>query len=108
MEHEYWKKAEEGISLDDYPEVDENAIEFPNDIYIAFAVSTKDCGNSEFIVDGSTQICDVCGKTMFRTIVRRYQIAANYEPDNPKPLEEYKGAWVEINNPVGVTQLPQS
>lgn len=98
IEREYWRKAEEGVSLDDYPEVNDDAIEFPGEIYITYAVCRKECGHAEFIVDGSTQICDLCGKAMFRTATRKYRIVASGEPDVPKPLEEYHGVWVEVDN----------
>ena len=80
IEREYWRKASEGISLDDYPEVDEKNIAFPEEIFITYAVSVKECGFNEFIVDGGTQICYYCGKVMFRTAVRRYVLA----PDESK------------------------
>lgn len=85
IEREYWKKASEGISLDDYPEVDEKALTFPEEIFIAYAVSVKECGINEFIVDGSTQVCYYCGKVMFRTAVRRYVLAP--EGDELQPDE---------------------
>ena len=59
--------------LDKYPEVE--TVNFPKEIYVAYAVCGKDCGNREFIVDGQTQICEYCKKQMFRTEVRRYVLA---------------------------------
>ena len=56
--------------LEDYPEVD--SVDFPKEIHIAYAVCGKQCGNSEFIVDGQTQVCEYCNKQMFRTEVRKY------------------------------------
>lgn len=56
--------------IEDYPEV--TSVDFPEEIYIAYAVCGKECGNREFIVDGQTQVCQHCGKLMFRTEVRRY------------------------------------
>jgi len=79
IEHEYWKKASEGISLDEYPEVEDDKVEFPPEVYIAYAVSVKECGFNEFIVDGGTQICYYCGKTMYRTAVRKYVLAPESE-----------------------------
>jgi len=56
--------------LAEYPEVE--PIEFPKEIEIAFAVCGKSCGNKEFIADGSSQVCQYCGKLMFRTEVKKY------------------------------------
>lgn len=61
--------------LDEYPEVE--SVEFPQDIYIAYAVCGKQCGNREYIVDGQTQVCEYCGKKMFRTEVRRYVLSTD-------------------------------
>lgn len=60
----------ETYTLDEYPNVED--VDFPKEIYIAFAVCGKDCGCSGFIVDGQTQVCDHCGKLMFRTEVKKY------------------------------------
>jgi hypothetical protein len=57
--------------LDEYPEVSE--INFPKEIYIAFAVCG--CGVNEFIVDGQSQVCQNCGKLNFRTEVRKYTLS---------------------------------
>lgn len=62
-----------GYPLDQYQEEPKD-ICFPKEIFISFAVCSKECGNSEFIVDGSTQICEYCGKNMFRTEVRKYKL----------------------------------
>lgn len=67
------EKDFEDYNLEDYPEVKE--IEFPKEIYIAYAVCGKSCGNKEFIVDGQSQICQYCRKSMFRTEVKRYILA---------------------------------
>lgn len=53
--------------------------DFPKEIYIAYAVCGKDCGYSEFIVDGQTQFCRHCHRQMLRTEVRKYVLA-----DDPK------------------------
>lgn len=58
--------------LEEYPKV--KTVKFPNEIEIAFAVCGKSCGNKEFIVDGGTQVCQYCGKLMYRTKVRKYLI----------------------------------
>ena len=62
-----------GYNLEDYPEVDH--IDFPKEIHIAYAVCGRECGNREFIVDGQTQVCEYCGKLMFRTEVRKYNLS---------------------------------
>ena len=46
---------------------------FPETINIAFAICHPDCGAAEFIVDGSTQECQKCGRLMFRTAVHKYR-----------------------------------
>jgi len=61
-----------GYELDEYPEVKE--VQFPEEIHIAYAVCGKTCGAKGFIVDGQTQVCDYCGKLMFRTEVRKYRL----------------------------------
>lgn len=63
----------EAYPLEDYPEITEAS--FPSEIEIAYAVCGKDCGNREFIVDGQSQVCQYCGKLMFRTVVRKYKAA---------------------------------
>jgi RNA polymerase subunit RPABC4/transcription elongation factor Spt4 len=65
--------------LDDYPEVD--TVDFPKEIYIAYAVCGKICGNREFIVDGQTQVCEYCNKNMFRTEIRKYVLAEQVQRD---------------------------
>lgn len=70
---DYWREAESGLTLTDYPEIDDASVAFPDTVHIAYAVYHKGCGHREFIVDGSTQICYYCGKMMFRTAVKLYQ-----------------------------------
>lgn len=72
VEREYWRKADQ--TLDVYPAVEDDLVQFPAEIPIAYAVCSKECGRAEFIVDGSTQICHYCGKMMFRTAVRKYRL----------------------------------
>ncbi len=60
----------EAYPQDAYPEITD--VEFPNELHIAYAVCGKPCGNKEFIVDGQTQVCQYCGKLMFRTEVKKY------------------------------------
>jgi hypothetical protein len=62
----------EAYDMDEYPSVKE--IKFPNEIHIAFAVCGKECGNKEFIVDGQSQVCQYCGRLMFRTEIEKYII----------------------------------
>lgn len=49
-------------------------IEFPNELSVAFAVCSKKCGARQFIVDGSTQVCEYCGRSMFRVEVATYTL----------------------------------
>ena len=65
----------QSYKLKDYPEV--KSVEFPNEIHIAYAVCGNECGNREFIVDGQTQVCQYCGKLMFRTEVKKYILNYN-------------------------------
>jgi len=65
----------ESYPLEDYPKVDE--VSFPRKIAIAYAVCAKSCGNVGYIVDGQTQVCEHCGKLMFRTEVMEYSINAD-------------------------------
>lgn len=60
--------------MDEYIEVEDNKIAFPEKIHIAFAVCSKKCNHAEFIVDGSTQVCQYCGKLMFRTEIKEYYL----------------------------------
>ena len=50
MESEYWREAQKGLEIDDYPDVAEDSIDFPQGIFVAFAVCKKECGNQEFTV----------------------------------------------------------
>jgi hypothetical protein len=60
----------EQYDLDEYPIVEN--VEFPKEIYIAYCVCGKSCGDNGFIVDGSSQVCQHCGKLNFRTEVKKY------------------------------------
>lgn len=64
-----------GYELKEYSKVD--CVEFPRQISIAYAVCGKSCGNKEFIVDGQTQVCQYCGKLMFRTVVKEYLLKSD-------------------------------
>jgi hypothetical protein len=57
----------------DYPDPEE--IVFPAEMPIAYAVCHPECGADQFIVDGSTQECQRCGGSLFRTEVRTYMLA---------------------------------
>lgn len=63
----------EAYPLEEYPAIADVA--FPEEIEIAYAVCGNDCGNREFIVDGQSQVCQYCGKLMFRTLVRKYKLS---------------------------------
>jgi hypothetical protein len=69
------KQIFDSYELKDYPKVD--TIKFPKNVYIAYAVCGETCGNREFIVDGQTQVCQYCGKLMFRTEVKKYILCAD-------------------------------
>lgn len=53
-----------------YPKV--RKVRFPESLPIAYAVCSRECGNRQFIVDGSTQVCEYCGGLMFRISTRTY------------------------------------
>jgi len=59
----------EPVDYDENPKVD-----FPNEIHVAYAVCHPECGIKEFIIDGSTQRCQQCGGTMFRTKIAKYNL----------------------------------
>jgi hypothetical protein len=63
-------------SLENWEDWDMNfpdpPVEFPDKIWIAFAVCHPDCGVEEFIVDGSTQECQRCGRHLFRNSKKIY------------------------------------
>ncbi|BBL71813.1 hypothetical protein [Methylogaea oryzae] len=46
--------------------------DFPENIYLAYAVCHTDCGVKQVIVDGSTQECQRCGRLMFRIATKKY------------------------------------
>jgi hypothetical protein len=60
----------------DYPDV---TPEFPETVYVAYAVCRPNCGARELIIDGSTQECQRCGSSMFRVSTRQYEIAKAQE-----------------------------
>ncbi|HVJ48756.1 hypothetical protein [Desulfitobacterium sp.] len=69
------EKEFETYPLEEYPDVEN--IKFPKELYVAHAVCGKECGAREFIVDGQTQVCQHCGKLMFRTEVKKYILTEN-------------------------------
>jgi hypothetical protein len=71
MEDKVRKRKFKNYPIGEYPEVDE--VKFPDEIAIAYAVCGKECGNREFIVDGQSQVCQYCGKLMFRTEVSQFR-----------------------------------
>ena len=70
---DYWREAQAGIEISDYPTVEDSDVAFPDTIFVTFAVCHKGCGRREFIVDGSTQVCHYCGKMMFRIVSEEYR-----------------------------------
>ncbi len=49
---------------------------FPKHIYIAYAICDQGCGTLEFIVEGSTQECQYCGRHMYRMDTKTYELKA--------------------------------
>ena len=47
-------------------------VAFPESLPIAFATCHADCRAAEFIVEGSTQECQMCGRHMFRQATKDY------------------------------------
>lgn len=74
-------------TLEEYLSIDDGQ-EFPKEINIALAVCTKNCGTVEFIVDGSTQVCQRCGSLMFRTEVKKYRLMDKNEVVNETDNEK--------------------
>lgn len=68
------KNLFKGYPQDEYLPISDE-VQFPQELLIAYAVCGKACGNRELIVDGQTQVCQYCGKLMFRTEVRKYVLA---------------------------------
>jgi len=66
--------------LTEYPRVKAGDVRFPQTIAVAFAVCTRKCGARQFIVDGSTQVCEHCGQNMFRTEVAEYRLKKKAAP----------------------------
>ncbi len=67
-----------GYPVEDYLDVDKMSISFPKTIHISLAVCSKQCGNVEFIVDGSSQVCQHCGRLMFRTYTKEYRVKETF------------------------------
>ncbi|MBK1869986.1 hypothetical protein [Taklimakanibacter albus] len=55
----------------DYPDV---TPEFPETVYVAYAVCHPNCGTRDLIIDGGTQECQRCGSSMFRLSAKLYGI----------------------------------
>lgn len=49
-------------------------IAFPHELPVALAVCSKKCGARQFIVDGSTQVCEFCGRSLFRVEVATFTL----------------------------------
>ena len=47
-------------------------VNFPEETDVAYAMCHPDCGVREFIVEGSTQECQRCGRNMYRIESRKY------------------------------------
>lgn len=45
---------------------------FPDELPIWYAVCRRECGNTEFIVDDSDQVCRKCGYSLFRICDKKY------------------------------------
>jgi hypothetical protein len=54
---------------------------FPETLFVAFATCHVDCGAAEFIVEGSTQECQRCGRLLFRHTTKEYTIKDSSESD---------------------------
>ncbi len=67
-------KEFEAYPIEKYAEVHD--VSFPAEIQIAYAVCGFECGNREFIVEGQSQVCQHCGKLMFRTETRKYTLVS--------------------------------
>ena len=50
----------------------EEGIKFPESVFVWLAVCAPECGERNFIVDGSTQECQHCGRLMYRVEGRDY------------------------------------
>ena len=67
-------------------------IRFPRKLTVAFAVCSKKCGARQFIVDGGTQVCEYCGRSMFRTEIATYVLKPKKKPNQssqPMPLTRH-------------------
>jgi hypothetical protein len=58
---------------------------FPRELPVAFAVCSEKCGTRQFIVDGGTQICENCGRSMFRLDVATYTLKKIRKSPNKAP-----------------------
>ena len=74
----------------DYWIEDINKIRFADEIYITYAVCSKQCGHTEFLVDGSSQNCKICGKQLFRNAIYEYHLEdGNYLEDKDMFNEKF-------------------
>ena len=81
-----YMKAKPRAKISEYPIVKPEDVCFPQTIPVAFAVCTKKCGGRQFIVDGSTQVCEHCGQNMFRTEVAEYKLTKRTAPTTRRTL----------------------
>ncbi|MDH5762538.1 MAG: hypothetical protein OEZ51_06130 [Nitrospinota bacterium] len=50
--------------LNEYPKIEKEDIDFPEEINLVYAVCGQSCSLQEIIVQGSTEICQYCNKRM--------------------------------------------
>ena len=66
------KEYIDDITHEDFKDGKVDCIGDIKEVWIALACCSKECGNVELIVDGSSQICPKCGKVMYRNSVKKY------------------------------------
>lgn len=62
------------ITLDDLINGKVDCIGGINEIYIALAVCSKECGHIQLIEDGAPQVCPKCKEQLFRVKVKKYKL----------------------------------
>jgi hypothetical protein len=67
--------------LSEYPKIEKEDIEFPEEISLVYAVCGKSCSSQEFIVLGSTEICQYCNKRMKLIGKGSYTLDIKWEDD---------------------------
>ena len=86
---------------------------FPETLFVAFATCHVDCGAAEFIVEGSTQECQRCGRLPFRHTSKEYAIKNSEGPDIAQealqPCETHSGSSVlKIGDRVRIDRIPHN